>query len=167
MTGTDHPFRSQNLAETLGQAGRAEDFAEKKKGSTRVWFLGNREQRVLELRVGSELLGPGVEPGIHACVGDTKFRLQFAREALRVVHEKARVDPEEASEQFARCVGQMGPRTVFDLRKVGLTEPAAEFPFHGLNDFGLGHGATETTKRTLDGAKGAEFVAEGHGKGLS
>jgi hypothetical protein len=46
----------------------------------------------------------------------------------------------------------MRPRTIFNLRKVSLAEAAAEFVLHGLNDFGLRHGAVKTAERTLDGA---------------
>jgi hypothetical protein len=53
------------------------------------------------------------------------------------------------------------------LRKIGLAESAAKFTFHGVNDFGLRHGAAKTAERTLDGAKGADFIAESHEEGLS
>jgi len=152
MTGPDHPFRLQNLAEALGQARRAKNFTEKKKGAARIRFLCNREKRALELRVRGELVSSGVEPGVYRGVCHTKLGLQFARKALRIVDQKARINTEEACQQFARGIRQMGPGAIFDLRKVSLAEPTAEFLLHGLHNFGLRHGAAKTAERPFDGA---------------
>ena len=152
MTGTDHRSRLQNFAEPLGQTRRAKNLTEKKKGGARILLLRNGEQRALEFRVGSELVRSRVQPGVYRGIGHAKFGLQLARKALRVVHQKTWINAEEAGEQFARGMGQMRPGAIFDLRKVGLAEAAAEFLLHGLDYFGLRHGAAEAAERTLDGA---------------
>ena len=58
-----------------------------------------------------------------------------------VVDKEAGKNAEEAREQFAGSISHMRPGTVFDLREVGLAESTTEFLFHGVDNFGLGHGA--------------------------
>ena len=96
MTGADERPWLQHFAQTFGQTGRAKDFPEKKKGTARILILRNREQRALEFRIRSELVSPGIEPGVYGGIGHAQFGLQFPRIPLRVVYEKSRVDAEEA-----------------------------------------------------------------------
>src|SRR6516162_3143907 len=99
MTGTDHRSGLQNFAEALGQTGRAKNLTEKKKGAARILLLRNRKERALEFRVGSKLVSSSVEPGVHRGVGHAKFGLQLARQALRGVDQKTRINTKEARQQ--------------------------------------------------------------------
>ena len=110
----------------------------------------------------AELVGAGKQPGIDGGVFGAKVGLQFAGKARGIVDQEAWENAEETREQFAGSIGHVRARAVFDLRKVSLAEATAEFLFHGVDNFGLRHGAAEAAERALDSAEGAEFVAESH-----
>jgi hypothetical protein len=87
------------------------------------------------------LIGAGKEPRIDSGVFRAQNGLQFTGETRGIVDKEAGKDTEEARQQFAGRVGHVRPRTVFNLREVGLAESTTEFLFHGVDNFRLGHGA--------------------------
>src|SRR5216684_8001445 len=127
-------------------------------------MLRDDQKRTLKRRIGRDLFGAGKKPGINFRVNGTQFRLQARRVAFRVIHEKAGIDAEESCQEFARCVCEMRPGAILDLREIRLAQTAADFALHRGGQFLLGHRTAQAAERTFDGAEGAEFVAKFHGK---
>ncbi len=126
-------------------------------------MLRDSEKRTLKDRIGRELLGAGKKPGIDFRIDRTQFRLKSRRVALRIVHQKSWIDAEESRQEFARCVRQMGPGAILDLREIRLAQTAANLALHRGGQFLLSHRTAQAAERTFDGAEGAEFVAKFHG----
>src|SRR5258708_2605879 len=79
-----------------------------------------------------------------------QFRLKSWRIAFRVVYQKTWIDPEESRQQFARCVRQMGPGAILDLREIRLAQTAADLALHRGGQFLLGHRTAQAAERTFD-----------------
>src|SRR5207248_6553809 len=126
--------------------------------------LGNGHERALQLRIGGELPCAGKQPRIHFRVHGPQLRLQTWRVPLGVVHEKPWIDAEEACQQAARLVRQVGPRATLDLREIGLAQAAPNFALHRRSQFLLRERAAQSAEGTLDRAEGTKLVAEFHGQ---
>src|SRR6266481_176184 len=152
----------QDFPEALGQIGRAEDLRQEQNRPARVFMLRDGQKRALKHRISRELFGAGIKPGIDLRLDRAQFRLKSWRIAFRVVYQKTWIDPEESRQQFARCVCQMGPGAVLDLREIRLAQTAADLCLHRGGQFLLSHGTAQAAERTFDGAEGTEFVAKFH-----
>ncbi len=97
----------QDFPEALGQIGRPEDLRQEQNRPARVFMLRDDQKCALKHRIGRELFGAGIKPGIDFRVDRAQFRLKTWRIAFRVVHQKSWIDAEESRQQFARCVRQM------------------------------------------------------------
>jgi hypothetical protein len=167
MAGTDQGPGSQHFAETLGEAGSAKNFGEKQDRAARIGDLRDVAEGACQFDIAGELVGADVQPGVDGGIGHAKFGLQFTGIAWWIIDQESWIDAKESSQQIARSVGHVRTRTAFDLGKISLAEAPAEFFFHGIDHFRLREWAAQTAERALDRAKGAEFVAEGHGRSLS
>src|ERR1700704_381681 len=127
-------------------------------------MLRDGQQRTLKHRNGRELFGAGKKPGIDFCVDGAQFRLQAWRVAFWIVHQKAWINSEESRQQLARCMCQVGPGAILDLREIRLAQTAADLVLHRGGQLLLSHRATQSAKRTFNGAEGTEFVAKFHGE---
>src|SRR5215467_13013120 len=120
----------QHFCETIEQARCPQNLCKKQQRRTRIRRFRDGDQRALQLRINSELACAGVKPGIHFRIDGPKLRLQARCVAFGVVDQKAGIHAEEAREQVARLVSQVGPGATLDLRKVSLAQTAADFALH-------------------------------------
>src|SRR5579863_6732433 len=107
--------RMENFAETIGETRRAKNFREKQKRAAGIFHFCDGQEAAAKLRIGGELFGGGVEPGVDLGVDDAQGRLQLGRVAFRIVHQKAGIDAEETREKRARAMSQVRARAAFDL----------------------------------------------------
>src|ERR1700686_3951394 len=153
----------QYFSEALGQIGRPENLGQEQNRPARVFMLRDGQKCALKNRISRELFGAGIKPGIDFRFDRAQFRLKTWRIAFRVVHQKSWIDAEESRQQFARCVRQMRPGAILDLREIRLAQTAADLTLHRGGQFLLCHRTAQAAERTFDCAEGAEFVAEFHG----
>src|ERR1700694_2177194 len=153
----------QYFSEALGQIGRPENFRQEQNRPAGVFMLRDCQKCTLKRRIGRELFGAGIKPGIDFRFDRAQFRLKTRRIAFRVVHQKSWIDAEESRQQFARCVCQMRPGAILDLREIRLAQTAADLALHRRGQFLLSHRTAQAAERTFDCAEGAEFVAKFHG----
>src|SRR5208282_4952574 len=99
--------RMQTLPETVGQAWSTKNFRKKQKRATRIFVLRDGQEAAAKLRISGKLLRTGVQPGIDLGVHGTEGGLEFRCVALRIVHQKTRINTEETREQRARAVREM------------------------------------------------------------
>ena len=104
------------------------------------------EKRLLQSWISRELLGSGEKPGIDFRVNGPQLRLEPRGVAFRIVHQKSWIHAEESRQQFARCVRQMGPGAILDLREVRLAQAAADFALHRAGQFLLRHRTAQATE---------------------
>ena len=124
--------------------------------------VGDSFEGAMQIPVRGELFGSSEEPGVNLGVNGAQLRLQLRRVALRIANEEAWVDAKEARQKFACRVREMRPGAALKLRKIRLTQAAAGLALHGGSHFLLGHGPVQAAKGAFDGAKGTDFVTEGH-----
>src|SRR5580658_7928006 len=82
----------------------------------------NGQQRMVELVIARETLGARHQPEIELVFEGADIGDEFILKALGIVHQIARVDLEEASQQHAAGIRQMRPRAGFNLRKIALRD---------------------------------------------
>src|SRR5580658_7733698 len=154
--------RMQNFSQPFRQTWRAKYLRKEQKRLARIIVSRDRQETAAQFRIGGKLFRAGVEPRIDLGVHRTKRGLQLRRVAFRIVHQKTRIDAEEARQQRARAVREMRPRAALDLREVGLAKAAAYFLFHGLGQLLLRHRTAQAAQGTFHGAERTEFVTESH-----
>src|SRR5258708_5066220 len=140
----------QNFSEALGQVRCPENFRQKQNRPARVFMLRDGQKCALKHGISRELFGAGKKPGIDFRVDRAQFRLKTWRIAFRVVHQKTWINAEESRQQFARCVCQMGPGAILDLREIRLAQTTPDLALHRGGQFLLSHRTAQAAERTFD-----------------
>ncbi len=112
--------RMQNFAETIRQTRRAKNLRKEQQRPAGIFVFRNDQETTPEIRIGGKLFRTGKQPGIDLGVHGAKSGLQLRRVALRIVHQKSRIDAEETRQKRARAVREVRPCTALNLRKVCL-----------------------------------------------
>ncbi|HEV2206318.1 MAG TPA: hypothetical protein VGR36_07250 [Candidatus Acidoferrales bacterium] len=124
--------------------------------------MRERFQNITEFRIPPKTLRAFEKPKIELAWPHWQAGNQFGVKTFGVVHQKAGMNLKEAREKFAGALRQVWTRTVFNLRKIRLAEPPADFVAGGTNNFRLRHFASKAAQHALGASKIADFVAELH-----
>ncbi len=79
-------------------------------------MLGQSQQRSSQFGVAREPLGTVHQPQVQLVIQHPRLTHQLGMVTLGIVHQIAGVYLEELRQHLAGGVGQVGPRTAFDLR---------------------------------------------------
>ncbi len=161
----DFRYGIEDGFEAVDERGGFEDGFEQQEAAAGVFVVGEGEESAAELGVAAaKRFGSGDEPEVEL-VFDELGGAELGLEVFGVVDEVAGVDLEEAREQQAGGVGEVGAGAGFDLREVGLGDGlAAGLVGDGADELLLGHGAVEAAEGAFDFAEVTDFVGELHGR---
>src|SRR5579864_301871 len=79
-----------------------------------------------------------------------------------IIHQVAGMHLEEASQQHAGGIGEMGAGAALDLREIGLADALAHLLLDGADNLLLGKGAAVAAQRAFHFAQVADFLPELH-----
>ena len=138
--------RPQDFVQPVRQPRCPKNFAQQQQRPPRIIHLSDSQQCLTERGIGGKLLDAAKQPRIDLRVLGPQIRLQPRRIALRIVHQKARINFEKPRQQLACRVRQVRARATLNLRKVRLAKSAAQLALHGRSQFKLSHGPAESTQ---------------------
>jgi hypothetical protein len=155
-------LRIEDLGEAIDKIGGFEDGLEEKEAAAGVVVAGKGEEGVSQRGVTAEAFRTGDEPEVELVLEGTGVREEGGAVAFGVVDEVAGVDLEEAREQEAGGVGEVGAGSGLDLGDVGLGQGGSGVRLDGADELLLGHGAVEAAEGSLHLTEIAKFVRELH-----
>src|ERR1700746_484821 len=97
------------------------------------------DQGLVEIVVTPKALRAADEPKVELALRYGNIRDELGRVTLGVIHQISGMHLKESCEQRASRISKMRPRSILDLRKVGLADGFAQLFFDGADDFLLGH----------------------------
>src|ERR1035437_4403221 len=105
---------------------------------------------MLQFRIAPKALRAGNQPQVQLVFHPAQLTLQLGMVALRVVYEVTGVNLEEGGQNLPRGVGQVGPGTAFNLRKIALAQLSAGLRLDGPHHLLLAKVAVKAAQTALN-----------------